>query len=125
MEDVDIINDIKTKIDIEILVNAFYEKVKEDQQISHFFKHVNWKTHMPIMYVFWENVLFYTGSYVGNPMLLHQELHAHMPLSKKDFDQWIHLFHETINENYEGKMAEAMKERANNISIIMQTKILV
>ncbi|MFZ4797171.1 MAG: group III truncated hemoglobin [Bacteroidia bacterium] len=121
----EIINDIESNVDIEILVNSFYEKVKKDEQISHFFKHINWKTHMPTMYVFWENVLFYTGSYVGNPMLLHQSIHEHMPLSKIDFDQWIHLFNETIDENYEGKMAEAMKERANNISIIMQTKILV
>lgn len=120
----DLNKDIESNIDIEILVNSFYEKVKKDPQISHFFKQVNWATHLPTMYVFWENVLFYTGSYVGNPMLLHKAIHEHMPLSKKDFDQWIHLFHETINENYEGKMAEAMKERANNISIIMQTKIL-
>lgn len=117
-------NDIESNIDIEILVNAFYEKVKKDEQISHFFKHVNWKSHLPVMYVFWENVLFYTGSYVGNPMLLHKAMHEHMTLSKQDFDQWIHLFNETINEKYEGKMADAMKEKANNISIIMQTKIL-
>jgi len=120
----DINNDIESNIDIEILVNAFYEKVKKDQQISQFFKHVNWKTHLPTMYVFWENVLFFTGNYIGNPMLLHKTMHEHMPLSKKDFDQWIHLFNETIDENYEGKIANDMKERANNISIIMQTKIL-
>lgn len=117
-------NDIESRSDIEILVNSFYEKVKKDQQISHFFKYVNWATHLPTMYVFWENVLFYTGNYIGNPMLLHKAMHEHMPLRVNDFNQWILLFNETIDEHYAGKMADAMKERANNISIIMQTKIL-
>lgn len=64
--------DIKNRKDIELLVNKFYDKVKADKSISHFFTdtvHVNWKQHL-VMYDFWENIVFFTGAYEGNPMTL-------------------------------------------------------
>ena len=64
-------NDITNRGDIEMLVNAFYDKVKTDDKIGLFFTdviHVNWEQHLPRMYDFWDNVLFQTGSYIGNPM---------------------------------------------------------
>ena len=59
--------DIETRNDIESLVDHFYEIVKADDVIGYIFTdvaQVNWKKHLPIMYDFWENALFYTGSHV-------------------------------------------------------------
>lgn len=118
--------DIVNNKDIEKLVNLFYEKVKQDKVISHFFTDVvkvKWDEHLPIMYRFWENVLFYTGSYSGNPMQQHLAIHAKHPFTIKDFTQWTILFNETVDELFEGENAELIKQRAQSISTIMQIKM--
>ena len=118
--------DISNKKDIEKLVDLFYERVKQDKIIGHFFTDaikVNWEKHLPIMYRFWENVLFYKGNYSGNPMQKHLELHAKSPFMMKDFQQWSKLFNETVDELFEGENAENIKQRSQNISKIMQIKI--
>lgn len=118
--------DIVNRKDIEKLVNLFYAKVKEDKGISHFFTNVvkvDWDKHLPIMYRFWENVLFYTGNYNGNPMQQHLAINAKHPFTIKDFTQWTKLFNETVDELFEGENAELIKQRAQNISTIMQIKM--
>lgn len=118
------IADIK---DIELLVNSFYEKVKSDPRISHFFTDtvkVNWERHLPVMYRFWDNALFFTGTYNGHPLDVHQKLHAKENLHTADFEQWNKLFTETVDELFEGEKARLAKERANSIATVMQLKIL-
>lgn len=118
--------DILNRKDIEKLVNLFYEKVKQDKIINHFFSDVvkvDWEQHLPIMYRFWENVLFYTGNYNGNPMQQHLAIHAKHPFSIKDFTQWTILFNETVDELFEGENAELIKQRAQSISTVMQIKM--
>ena len=75
------------------------------------------------MFDFWENTLFYTGSYSGNPMKLHQKLHQMFTLTAKHFSQWVQLFTTTVDELFEGEKAELAKQRAISISAVMQTKI--
>lgn len=120
-------SDINNRADIEILVQKFYGKVMYDPIIGHFFKEVkqvNWGSHLPMMYSFWENALFFTGGYHGNPMNVHRHLHHLSPSSKVHFDHWTTLFSETVDEMFEGPMAEKAKQHALNISKIMQLKIL-
>ena len=55
--------DIETGEDIRMLVDAFYKKVVKDPLIVFVFTdivRVNWENHLPIMYSFWENILFFT-----------------------------------------------------------------
>jgi len=57
--------DIKNRKDIEKLVNAFYEKVKTDTVIGFLFNdvaNINWYSHLPKLFDFWENILFYKGN---------------------------------------------------------------
>lgn len=119
--------DIENRKDIEVLVNTFYVKVIADDVIGFIFNDIvkiNWKTHLPIMYDFWDNALFFTGSYTGNPMNLHKHLHHIRPLDSKHFTQWVHLFTETVDELFEGEKATLAKQRANSIASIMEIKIL-
>lgn len=119
--------DIENRQDIELLVVRFYEKVRADDTIGYIFNDiakVNWEKHFPVMFDFWENVLFYTGSYEGNPMLIHQHLHRAFPLTKAHFTRWNELFLETVDENFEGEKAVIAKQRALSISTVMQIKIL-
>ncbi|MBK7958063.1 MAG: group III truncated hemoglobin [Bacteroidetes bacterium] len=119
--------DLSNREDIEILINAFYDKVKTDPIIGHFFTsvvEVNWEKHLPVMYDFWESILFQKSNYSGNPMAKHQEIHNKYPLKMEDFQHWIALFTETVDENFEGNNAETAKQRGMSIATVMQIKIL-
>jgi hemoglobin len=118
--------DIENNDDIQLLVNTFYEKVKGDETIRHFFTdvvHVDWEKHLPVMYRFWENIIFHTGSYSGNPMEVHQQLHSKCPMHKFHFDRWITLFNETVDELFDGEKAFQVKQRALSIATLIQIKI--
>lgn len=118
--------DILNRNDIEQLVNVFYEKVKIDESIGYFFtevRKVNWEKHLPIMYDFWENVIFFTGNYEGNPMIQHKRLHEKSEMTLAHFEQWILLFNETVDELFEGENARTIKQKADNIARIMHIKI--
>ena len=75
------------------------------------------------MYDFFENVLFYTGAYTGNPMELHKHVNRLFPLTERHFKQWNNLFNTTVDEFFKGPKAKLVKERAKSISIVMQIKI--
>lgn len=120
-------NDIASRKDIEKLVDQFYSKIKKDEQIGFIFSDiamVNWEKHLPIMYDFFENMLFYTGSYTGNPMELHKHVNRLFPLTEDHFRQWNHLFSITVDELFEGTTANLVKQRAKSIAAVMQIKIL-
>jgi len=119
--------DIEERKDIQLLINSFYDKVKADTVIGFIFNDimkVNWGKHLPVMYDFWENTLFYTGGYIGNPMEIHRRLNKVIPLSAEHFHQWVHLFTSTVDELFAGEKAELAKQRAISISTVMQIKIL-
>jgi len=118
--------DIENRDDIIRLVNTFYDKVKPDETIGYFFNRVvdvNWEKHLPVMYNFWENIIFHVGSYSGNPMKHHISLHQKSPMKKEHFNRWIQLFNETVDELFEGEHAEQAKQRALSIATVMQINI--
>jgi hemoglobin len=119
--------DIDTRNDIELLVNVFYAKVLADPLLGYLFQetaNMNWSTHFPAMYNFWENVILFTGTYEGNPMNLHKHLHHITPLNETHFDRWNQLFIHTVDGLFQGKKAELAKQRAISISTIIKEKLL-
>jgi hemoglobin len=119
--------DISTREDIVRLVDSFYEKVKRDELIGSLFTtvfNVNWGRHLPVMYDFWQNMLFYTGSYSGNPLESHRRLHQVFPLKEEHFNRWVVLFTETVDELFKGERALLAKQRALSIATVMKIKIL-
>ncbi|TDE30390.1 group III truncated hemoglobin [Flavobacterium ranwuense] len=119
--------DIKNRSDIEKLINAFYDKIKIDTKIGYFFNDVakvNWEKHLPKMYDFWENIIFSTGDFIGNPMAKHKELHQKSTMTEAHFQNWNALFNETVDELFIGEKAEEIKQRAANIAMAMMYKTL-
>ncbi|MBF2708132.1 group III truncated hemoglobin [Flavobacterium soyangense] len=119
--------DIKNRVDIEKLANVFYGKIKTDAEISYFFNDVakvKWEDHLPKMHDFFENILFSSGNYEGNPMVTHEELHKKSPVNQSHFNRWNILFDETVDELFAGVKAEEIKRRAANISAAMMHKNL-
>lgn len=118
--------DIENMQDIELLVNSFYDKVKQDDLIGPIFNdvaRVNWEKHLPIMYDFWENILFATGRYSGNPMVSHARLHEKFPLNEEHFERWTEIFLETVDLHFEGQKAELAKLRASSIAVHMFRRV--
>ncbi len=118
--------DIQNRKDVETLVNLFYERVKRDSEIGYFFTevtNVNWDKHLPVMYAFWENVLFHTGGFEGNPMKKHHDIHTQSPISKTQFLHWVLLFHQTIDDLFSGPKADELKQKSESIATIMQMRI--
>jgi hemoglobin len=119
--------DIKNKADIERLVDAFYVKIKADKEISYFFDEVaqvKWEEHLPKVCAFFENILFYSGDYEGNPMVTHENLNHKSKVSPTHFNLWNKHFVSTVDELFAGVKAEEIKERAINIAAAMMHKTL-
>tara|TARA_B110000977_G_scaffold196920_1_gene278297 strand:- start:191 stop:562 length:372 start_codon:yes stop_codon:yes gene_type:complete len=113
---------IQTKEDVIVLVDLFYEKVNKDAILSpifYDFAKVDWESHMPTMYSFWASILLGEGSYSGRPFPKHLAL----PIKETHFERWLALFHETVDEHFEGKLALEAKSRASNIAQIFSFKI--
>jgi hemoglobin len=111
--------DIAKREDIKILVDRFYEKVKSDKLLGPVFSHVDWPHHLPIMYNFWSSMLLGDQTYSGNPL----QKHLHLKIGREHFSRWLELFKETVNENFQGEIAEDAMKRADSIAGIFQYKM--
>lgn len=118
--------DISSSAHVQWMVDRFYDKIKEDKLVGFIFTDVvkvNFEKHLPVMYAFWNNALFFTGGYNGNAMRKHIQINKATPLQKKHFIRWLQLFDQTVDEYFEGEKATLAKERAHSIATIMQIKI--
>ena len=118
--------DIENRKDVENLVNEFYTKVLKDDKIGFFFNKItaiDWEKHFPIMYDFWETILFDRIKYKGNPMTKHIVLSKKEPMTSEHFERWLLLWNETVIENFMGKRASEAIKRAQMIADLMKFKI--
>jgi hemoglobin len=76
------------------------------------------------MYDFWENVLFQSANYNGNPMVVHKNLHQKSTMNQAHFQQWRELFNQTVDSLFVGTKADEIKNRAMNISAVLMHKAL-
>ncbi len=119
-------SDIEGRGDIERLVNTFYGRVREDDLIGFIFDEVarvDWETHLPKMYSFWETVLFGTGSFRGNPLVAHAKLVPQTEMGRSQFDRWLSLFHETIDDLFHGERASHLKRASEDMANVIYSKI--
>jgi hemoglobin len=111
---------------IELLVDSFYTKVKQDDLLAPIFNNTeffSWDTHIPVMVDFWETLLLDTASYKGNTMQKHIALHRRTPLTSGLFERWKLLFYSTLDELFEGENVEKAHKRVEAMSGLMQFKI--
>lgn len=116
------IKDIAHRADIEILVNEFYSKVRKDDMLGKIFEEIiqdRWPEHLEKMYRFWETVLLNNHTYQGSPFMPH----AKLPIGKKHFERWLKLFKATVNENFEGEIANEANWRAEKMAEMFLYKI--
>jgi hemoglobin len=114
--------DIQNLEDIQLLVDSFYAKVRQDELLSPIFNGIiqdEWETHLEKMYRFWQTVLLEEHTYYGSPF----RPHAPLPVSDQHFDRWKALFKETIDEHFVGKRASEALWRAEKMAAMFLTKI--
>ncbi|MGE0706008.1 MAG: group III truncated hemoglobin [Vicinamibacterales bacterium] len=118
--------DITDRRDVARLVNIFYDRVRADDLLGPIFDdvaHVDWSTHLPLMYDFWESVLFGTATFKGSPLEAHRALAQRAPLTSGAFNRWIALFHQTVDDLFAGTMANHAKQSASRIAVVLQHHI--
>lgn len=118
--------DIKTEEDIKILVDSFYDKVRQDGVIGFIFNEIigaDWSHHLPIMYRFWNMVLLNRQGYVGNPIAKHVSLDKRIPLQEEHYEKWLQLWEETVDTLFAGEIANNAKEKARLMLQLIATKV--
>jgi hemoglobin len=111
---------------VRLLVDSFYEKVKADPLIGPVFTdiaQVDWSVHLPKMYAFWENLIFGNNVYHGHPFRPHLIVNQQHTLTIDHFKRWLELFSKTLSENFEGEMAEQVRQRATQIALVWSNKL--
>ena len=109
-------------------MNVFYDRVRDDELLGPIFDdvaHVDWATHLPRMYDFWESVLFGTATFKGTPLVVHRALARHTPLTGETFDRWVALFHTTVDDLFSGAIANQAKESAVRIAATMEHRLTI
>ncbi|APS37804.1 MULTISPECIES: group III truncated hemoglobin [Salegentibacter] len=120
-------NDIKTREDVFLLVSGFYKKVRQNPEIGHFFNEVikDWDAHFEKLTDFWESNLFFKATYKGNPQKVHVKVDQenNQEISNYHFGIWLNLWFETIDELYEGELANRAKNNARKMSSHLYLKM--
>lgn len=114
--------DISTMEDIKLLVDTFYEKVRENELLSPIFNSKignRWPEHLEKMYRFWQTVLLQEHTYYGSPF----PPHAKLPVEQHHFDTWLELWHSNIDGHFIGEKATEAKWRGDKMAVMFLSKI--
>ncbi|MFK7808542.1 MAG: group III truncated hemoglobin, partial [Saprospiraceae bacterium] len=93
----------------ELLAPKFAQRIDSD----------DWPRHLNRMYDFWNTILFYDRSYSGNPFSKHVGLGA----EPMHFERWKTLFTTTIDEHFQGIIADEAKSRAEKMAALFSSKL--
>lgn len=113
---------IETREDINILVKKFYAKIRIDELLGPIFNsHIpddNWPEHLEKLTDFWETNLFGVAKFKGNPSQKHRDIDKNLDYSitQVHFGTWLQLWFQTIDELYEGELAEKAKRAARKMA---------
>jgi hemoglobin len=105
---------LATREDVQLMVDSFYAKVRQDELIGPIFNDVakvDWSHHLPKLYDFWSDLLLGTDLYHGRPFPPHVPLN----LEIQHFERWLRLFTATVDEHFTGLKALEAKQRAIRI----------
>jgi len=119
--------DILNRADLYLLVKQFYVKLMNDALLKPFFADLNTdeklEQHLQILVDFWDQQLFYNGTYHRNALLPHLNMHQKLPFKKEHFKQWLSFFGQTVDQNFVGEKANQAKIKAQSIATVIQIKI--
>ena len=123
--------DIQNRDDVHLLVSKFYKKVRKDAVLGPFFNPIikDWDEHINRLTTFWETSLFMTKKlehkYYGNPLEVHVKVDKenNHSITELHFGIWLNLWFATIDELFEGDIAENAKRRARKMGTFLYLSI--
>lgn len=113
---------ITNRDDVNLLVHTFYDKIRQHELLGPIFNgHVSeeqWPAHLSKLTDFWESNLFGVRTFRGSPSKAHVNVDKNLnhTISQNHFAQWLQLWFETIDELFEGELADRAKEMARRMS---------
>tara|TARA_R110002050_G_scaffold11347_5_gene38363 strand:- start:1716 stop:2108 length:393 start_codon:yes stop_codon:yes gene_type:complete len=113
---------ITNRDDVSLLVHTFYDKIRQHELLGPIFNgHISeeqWPEHLSKLTDFWESNLFGVRTFRGSPSIAHVNVDKNLnhTISQNHFAQWLQLWFETINELFEGELADRAKEMARRMS---------
>lgn len=108
--------------DIQLLVDTFYSRVREDDMLGPIFEERlagKWEEHLAKMYRFWQTLLLGEHTYYGSPLLPH----LNMPVDKGHFKRWVSIFQQTVDDLFTGEVAKEAKWRGSRMAEMFNYKI--
>lgn len=121
--------DISSRQDLMTIVSDFYVDLLRSEKLSHFFEAFRQDEvlnhHLKTLVDFWDNTLFYSGTYKKNAIKPHVDIHAKNNISVDHFSEWLRLFNKAVDSNFKGENAETIKSRALSIATVMKLKLNV
>jgi hemoglobin len=98
------------------LVDAFYDRVRQDAELAPIFTRAipgDWGPHLDKMYAFWSSVMLTTGRYKGNPLAKHFAIPEMQPAL---FERWLALFNEAADELFDDDISAEFRAKAARIA---------
>lgn len=122
---------ISNREDVQLLVNEFYIKVRADKLLGPIFNEMitDWDSHLAHLTTFWETSLFIGRTlehkYIGNPLQAHEKVDEAFDnsITELHFGVWLNLWYATIDQHFEGEIADNAKRRARKMGTFMYLKI--
>ena len=111
--------DIENQGDIELMVRTFYDRVLKDELLAPHFDGLDFEKHFPRMFDFWSFILLGKTGFTGNVF----DKHRHLNIGQEDFDRWLHIFRQTIDDLFEGEVADKAKSQAALLSYTFSQKM--
>jgi hemoglobin len=114
--------DIESIDDVKFLVDHFYAKVQVDDLLGPIFNsrlEGRWEQHHKRLYRFWNTILLRKPDYYGKPV----EMHFDMNIGGEHFSRWLEIWNETVQNNFEGTIAERALLRGKTMAMAFLEKI--
>lgn len=103
-------------------MRAFYRDAAGDGVLGPVFDAapIDWPSHIERITDFWVWQLLGGERYERNPLLAHRPVHERTPFTDAHYERWLELFAETVDEGFEGPIADAAKTRATKMANALQ-----
>lgn len=116
------IKEIENREDITLLVNTFYATIRKDELLGPIFnshiKKEQWPAHLEKLTDFWVTALLGIVCFKGNPTMAHRKVDINLKhtIAQDNFEQWIRLWHKTIDSLFIGELANRAKMASENMA---------
>jgi hemoglobin len=118
--------DLDSRGQIEAFVDLFYQRILADQQLAPIFLDIaviDLAVHLPHIKDYWCKLLLGEKRYKRHTMNIHRQLHGKQPLQAGDFQRWLALFNETLDEGFAGERSERARQVAASIAGNMEASL--